>query len=100
LIYNAIELSYGNLVEKKRMPLSTKPNSNSNSRGGKGVILYSIDLARILEGCRGGGEIVCGGWANLVVVVVVGSNGDNWGVRAEGTFTLHVSDDIEVDLRH
>ncbi len=26
----AIELSYGNLVEKKRLPLSTKPNSNSN----------------------------------------------------------------------
>ena len=30
LIDNAIELSYGNLVEKKRIPLSTKPNSNSN----------------------------------------------------------------------
>jgi len=30
LIDNAIELSYGNLVEKKRLPLSTKPNSNSN----------------------------------------------------------------------
>jgi hypothetical protein len=29
LIDNAIELSYGNLVEKKRMPLSAKPNSNS-----------------------------------------------------------------------
>jgi hypothetical protein len=32
LIDTAIELSYGNLVEKKRLPLSTctKPNSNSN----------------------------------------------------------------------
>jgi hypothetical protein len=30
LIDNAIGLSYGNLVEKKRLPLSAKPNSNSN----------------------------------------------------------------------
>jgi hypothetical protein len=30
LIDTAIEISCGNLVEKKRLPLSTKPNSNSN----------------------------------------------------------------------
>jgi hypothetical protein len=30
LIDPAIELSYGNPGEKKRLPLSTKPNSNSN----------------------------------------------------------------------
>ena len=30
LIDPAIELSYGNLVERKRLPLSTKPNSNGN----------------------------------------------------------------------
>ena len=30
LIGPAIELSYGNPGEKKRLPLSTKPNSNSN----------------------------------------------------------------------
>jgi hypothetical protein len=30
LIDNEIELSYWNLVEKKRSPLSAKPNSNSN----------------------------------------------------------------------
>jgi hypothetical protein len=30
LVDPAIELSYGNPGEKKRLPLSTRPNSNSN----------------------------------------------------------------------
>jgi hypothetical protein len=43
LIDNAIELSYGNPGEKKRLPLSTKPNSSSNPeiRELKNAIRYS-----------------------------------------------------------
>ena len=52
LIDTAIELSYGDLVEKKRLPLSTKPNSNSNPeiQELKNAIRYSKNYKRKIRG--------------------------------------------------